>query len=621
MVSLRYLLLVSCLAHSATADFALRPALANAATEDFLAATTERVPEPLRQAITEPLEIDFALDTPWPDDLCETPAAELRFSQFDPKTRRISLHAALEPVVQAGPDDAVIACLHRSLWDVARAAVIEQLVEIWEAQREGGRVADSAPFRKLSGWQTWMFRPNFKNTNHSRAPDPRETLSSRDYLAVNVGYFLLDPEYRCRRPAMNLFLEKLLGEAFPPGSCEPFTQVVLSHSRVFIDIAPERVQDVHYLLAASGSNLVSGFGHTMIRLVVGDEAESAMENVGEHVVMAYQALTLGDLALDHIGGLLGKYPSQLFAYIFPHVLTRYTAGEMRELRSMPVTFTDEQRKLFVYRSLENFWQYSGKYRFLSHNCATESRDDLQASFYEGHKFLKDDSNSPAGIAKAMRKLGLLDMRPFQDEEAATAAGYFFPDRNRVKTIYRELREKTPDAKFQHVSNFISNSSGDYRRQFYKQLLTDDSQANMRLASEFYNFEIRVRVETYERLFKAAIKHIRKEAKKAKRNPEMEAPSYAAYMRAQEIFDAIMPWNTLPVKTGYGVPLPDEVFDADNEIHLESLQAELIGLRDQVIRRLEDHEPKLHKRHVDAIGNASFFTRESVRFQRQLVADQ
>ncbi|MFT5129635.1 MAG: hypothetical protein ACI8W8_003260 [Rhodothermales bacterium] len=617
---LRRSLFIFCLvlAESASAEFALRPAAANSATRAFLKATLDRVPPAVSEAAGEPITVDFALNAPWPDDICEAELGELQLSVWDAKTRTISLHAALEPLVQAGPAGEVIPCLHRSLWDAARGAIIEQLVEIWEASRSGGRLAESAAFRKLSGWQTWMFRPNLKNTNESRSPDPRERVSSGQFLAVNIGYFLLDPEFRCRRPAMNLYLEKQLGEAFPVGSCDPFTQVVLSHSRIFLDISPERVQDVHYLLAASGSNVVSGFGHTMIRLVVGDDKETAMENVGEHVVMAYQALTLGDLALDHIGGLLGKYPSQLFAYIFPHVLTRYTAGEMRELRSMPIAFTDEQRRLFVYRSLENFWQYSGKYRFLSHNCATESRDDIQASFYEGHKFLKDDSNSPGGIAKAMIKMDLLDLKPFEDKEAATAAGYFFPDRNRVNTIYRQLRERATDIKFIHASNFLNHSSGKYRREFYTHLLTEDPQANVRLASEFYNFEIRVRVKTYEDLFKAALKHIRKEAKKAKSNPDLKVPSYEAYLRAQEIFDAIMPWNTLPVKTGYGVPLPDEVFDAENEAYLEGLQSELIGLRDMVIGTLKDSQPKLHGRHQDSIRNASFFTRESMRFQKALI---
>lgn len=104
------------------------------------------------------------------------------------------------------------------------------------------------------------------------APDPYELSSPKEFIAVNMEYFLLDPSYACRRPALNHYLREHFGWAPQQSACEkslPFLNAGNDFARQPLgEIDPERVYEVDYLLAEANQNWVSRWGHSMLRLVI-----------------------------------------------------------------------------------------------------------------------------------------------------------------------------------------------------------------------------------------------------------------------------------------------------------------------------------------------------------------
>ena len=527
----------------------------------------------------------------------------------------IVVHEELRPFLDRSPaSDPYLESRHRTATDLARAAVIEGLALLFDRSSEPS-FCRSGPYGKLTGWQKWMLKDQWKNRNLARTPDAREAQSPEAHFAVNFGYYVLDSEFACRRPAMNLFFREKLGLVpHDDRACELNTLVFLSQTRVPVDLHPDAVQEVHYLLASPGSSMISGWGHTMIRFVVCDTGEDCMGDIMNHVVLGYQAMTIDDLSIDHIGGLLGKYPSLLFPYMFSQVESRYIAGELRELISVPVRFTETERHLFIYKCLEQYWQYSGRYRFLTHNCATETRDDFQGAFLRDAKFGKVGTLTPVGIAKKMHKSGFVDASVFEDEEKAIREGYYFPELNPVEELFADLKSLAPDLRYRKHKQFIKKSRSEYRRTVYARLIGSDVRENLRLSTLFFNFEVRIRIDAQGEMFKEAIKLITRDQKRLKKDPDASVPALDTYERVQSVFDALLPWRTIADKSGYGVPLRDEITTHENEDRLEARLEELAELRSLVDTVMAEEAPEAFAHYDGARRNVAYFAGEMDRYR-------
>src|SRR3546814_8886738 len=60
----------------------------------------------------------------------------------------------------------------------------------------------------LAGWQIGPLRFGLRlsrNAFTDRSPDPYELDSPAEFVAVNLEYFVLDPAYACRRPALHRY--------------------------------------------------------------------------------------------------------------------------------------------------------------------------------------------------------------------------------------------------------------------------------------------------------------------------------------------------------------------------------------------------------------------------------
>src|SRR5690606_2864592 len=137
-------------------------------------------------------------------------------------------------------------------------------------------LSDDPRLLDLAGWPQRVGSRGEReahNAQVARSPDPYELTSPLEFVAVNLEYFLLDPDYACRRPSLHRYFREHFGwqpaasQALAggdpirnSGSDSGPTQL-LRHDA-------EPVDDVDYLLAEANDAWDSRWGHSMLPLVV-----------------------------------------------------------------------------------------------------------------------------------------------------------------------------------------------------------------------------------------------------------------------------------------------------------------------------------------------------------------
>ena len=294
-----------------------------------------------------------------------------------------------------------------------------------------------------------------------RSPDAYEQASPAEFVAVNLEYFLLDPEYRCRRPALHDYFATHFGWAPASASCEegfPFLHAGMSRAQPVVgDIDPARVYAVHYLLAEPNREWASRWGHSMLRLVIcapGKEpGAECLLDLEHHLVLSFRAF-VDDLQLSSWDGLTGEYPSRLFILPLGQVVDEYTRLELRGLQSIPLKLSATQRAHLVRQAARLHWSYDGRYYFVSNNCAVETLRLLRIG--TGDRRLSGrESITPAGVLQILKRQGLADPQPLRDRRAAMRAGYYFDShRERQEQMLAVLGEDL-GVKFSSVEQWLA----------------------------------------------------------------------------------------------------------------------------------------------------------------------
>ena len=315
------------------------------------------------------------------------------------------------------------------------------------------RISESLNYRSLADFKG--IRNESKNELYGRIGNTLELTAVNEHFALNFTQYLLDSSYACRRPALNSFFETLTkSKAFPEGSCEKNTNIFTSAGGWKFDIDPKKVYQVHFLFASKGEEISSRWGHSMVRLVtcaperttVGPEC---LEDVSHHVILSYRA-NVDDVIINNWDGLVGKYPSQLMTFSNGEIVDEYTNGQWRELISLPIKFTEKQKDLFVLSALEHYWSYSGSYKFLTNNCATEADQLVRAVLPKNHPYHSTSSLTPLGMYNDLNRYKLTDISLVANKDKARAAGYFYPSRKvaldaafaKVKNIFGGYKDIT-----------------------------------------------------------------------------------------------------------------------------------------------------------------------------------
>lgn len=315
-------------------------------------------------------------------------------------------------------------------------------------------LSDDPRLLELAGWPQRIGgrgEPISDNGQQERSPDPYELHNPREFVAVNFEYFLLDPDYACRRPSLHQYFSEHFGwQPAHTGLCSPrlpFLNASRDYEKAPLAwIDPERVYEVDYLFAEANDNWVSRWGHSMLRLVVcapgrprGADCRLDLEH---HLVLSYRAF-VGDLQLSSWDGLTGVYPSRLFILPLSQVVDEYTKVELRDLLSVPLRLSRAEQDALVRRAVETHWSYDGRYYFLTNNCAVETLQLLRTG--TTHPALRGlDSVMPNALLDSLAARGLADLAPLADPRQALRLGYRFDSfRSRYQAMFDVLREQLP----------------------------------------------------------------------------------------------------------------------------------------------------------------------------------
>jgi hypothetical protein len=315
-------------------------------------------------------------------------------------------------------------------------------------------LSDDPRLLDLAGWPQYVGRRGAREQHNgqvARSPDSYELSNPREFVAVNLEYFLLDPSYACRRPSLASYFRQHFDWA-------PRQQQRCADSYAYLNagsdfarqplgrLDPERVYQVDFLLAEANDAWVSRWGHSMLRLVICAEGRprgpDCRLDLDQHLVLSYRAF-VGDVQLSSWDGLTGAYPSRLFVLPLAQVIDEYTKVELRSLASVPLKLTREQLDQLVGRAAEQHWSYDGDYYFISNNCAVETLKLLRSGSH--HPRLQAlDSILPNGLLEILAGRGLADRSVLDDPREALRLGYRFDSyRDRYQAMFAVLQQRLP----------------------------------------------------------------------------------------------------------------------------------------------------------------------------------
>lgn len=315
-------------------------------------------------------------------------------------------------------------------------------------------LSDDPRLLDIAGWPQYVGRRGVREQeNHqvARSPDLYELENSREFVAVNMEYFLLDPDFACRRPTLAAYYREQFSWTPPDQNTCDTTLAYLNAGNDFAKeplgkIDPERVYEVDYLLAEANDQLASRWGHSMIRLVIcapgRPRGPACRLDLDQSLVLSYRAF-IGDVQLSSWGAMIGAYPSRLFVLPLAQVVDEYTKTELRSLISVPMTLDRQEINDFVTRSIEQHWSYDGNYYFLSNNCAVENLKLLRAGT-NNPKLQTLDNIMPNGLLEVLEGRGLADSSMLKDRKEAMRLGYLFDSyRDRYQAMFDVLRKHLP----------------------------------------------------------------------------------------------------------------------------------------------------------------------------------
>ena len=231
---------------------------------------------------------------------------------------------------------------------------------------------------------------------------------------MNLEYFLLDPAYACRRPALYRYFATQFASVPPRAACAPdlvYLQVGADADlSPLLQLDPDRVYAVEYLLAEGNERPMSRWGHSMLRLVICAPGRArgpdCRLDLQYHQVLSFRAF-IDDVQISSWRGLTGSYPSRLYVLPLEQVIEEYTKVELRGLQSIPLQLDPAEIADLLERTARLHWSYDGRYYFLSNNCAVETFKLL----HDGVPRLAGEdlsSITPTGLLRRLQRAGIAD---------------------------------------------------------------------------------------------------------------------------------------------------------------------------------------------------------------------
>lgn len=530
---------------------------------DFVDQIDRLLPSEIRDRLQPQIEIEFtdwsgagAFEIPSCNSSSEIPG---KTTKKKPLSRMVSprllqISSQLIPEILKGPDaSSRFTCGHRTVYRLAMATVIQELGHLIDALNG---ISSEKYFKRLIGWKIkssltkgYLRKPKPKSTISVRSPDDQENQSISEFFSINLAYFLLDPEYPCRRPSLNGYFEKIFAFSRPV-ECRVQTRVPVrnplfksdSSQSPWLDLSPDRIYAVHLLHAEPGSALASRWGHTLFRLVgcapgrvVGPDC---LKDVSYHTVVSFSAV-IGEADSGIWKGLTGGYRSQVFLTSLKETVENYTQNEFRGLKGFPLRLTSGEKTLFISRMLELLWGYQSPYYFFSNNCKTESGELLKGVLnIPGSKWF--NPLTPGQLLEGLLKWGLLVSQALDVTSATFNANSFESRRPLLEKAFEQVSSYALDHQlggsfpWRNLADYF-NRSGPEERHVAFHAFTD---APRRILSSFALLENFIQFKKDRKLNHDAYK-------------SLETSSHSLYQEIRlELENGLLIHQP---KRGYGIP--------------------------------------------------------------------
>lgn len=566
-----------------------------------------------------------------PQDLCQLKAETDKskrpfiYGEYNHNSQTLVLNAAVVNELMRNPEASPkINCQHKSLYQQAISTIVHELAHAYDFNDHN--ISSSAEFIQHAGFKQGLLKVKNKNKEAMRPADPYELQSAVEAFAVNVEYFMMDDEFACRRPAMFDYLKSILGsDSTLKRSCALNRTVMMSTSSGFypMKLDPARIYRIDYLLAAPGKDLSSGFGHSMFRIITCAPerfdpitnktipatpfGKKCLEDRLFHLVVSYRA-NVEDATLNYLKGLTGGYPSMMFILNFGDVLDEYNRDELRDIVSYPLKLSAKEKTDFLNKVLEDHWNYRGKYKFVTNNCAVESYDLLKSAL-DRSQLDNLHSVSPKGVLEDLDRLEFVSIKGGDQETfkartdsllLAFKSAYGFKVTGNAKkdkeTLLKFVKESKSDSRKSTFQKFTERKI--IGRNLHDEML--EMKERLVTASSFSVME--------QQILRTTTSDFRKKAAEMFMNSKDE--------KIQELMKesgVVFKQNFSDLSTkGYGVPLLDEMLSRnDIEQKMVSAKEAMVNIESALKEKMPEEFAILQ-----AINdNISLFNRHSLSIRK------
>lgn len=492
--------------------------------------------------------------------------------------------AVVNELIKGRSASVLITCQHKSLYDQAISTIVHELTHAYDSNNHF--ISSSQDFVTRAGFKLGFFGFRSKNKEAMRSADSYELKNSAEAFAVNMEYFTMDPEYACRKPAMfDYFKQTFKADPFPNRNCVLNNTVMMSTASGFypMKLDANRIYRIDYLMASSGSDISSGFGHSMFRIIVcapehfdpitnknvpaTPYGPKCLEDKLFHLVVSYRA-NIEDATLNYMKGVFGGYPSMLFILSFGDVLDEYNRDELRDVVSYPLNLSTKEKESFINMVLEEHWNYRGSYKFITNNCAVESLDLLKGAL-ERVDLQEISSLTPNGVLKKLNELKLLSAKDGSVENFKAHTEQLMVALNKAYN-YKLGGNAKKDKEM--LVNFVEKTSTDERFSHF-QKFTEEKFESPDLHTEMSLLK--------ESLIKASSFSVMEQQILRTKAAEFRKKAAELFMhtddpRIKKLTDEgsrVLKQNMADLSSsGYGVPLAQEMISKQNaEIKMEEVQ--------------------------------------------------
>jgi len=431
-------------------------------------------------------------------------------------------------------------------------------------------MSDSRLFSNLAGWNALgLLKKKNKqhNRNYLRSPDRYEFTNRQEFLGVNFEFFILDPEYKCRRPNLySYFSESFETKPHDSYRCETSTKVLMTSEALqgkeaaVIDLDPKKVYQVHYLFAGKGKAIMSRWGHAMIRIIMCAPHrevvdENCLKDIAYHLVLSFRANITGT-SMSYAKGMNGSYDSLMFLLPMKDVVKEYTQGEFRDVFSVPLRLDTKQKSQMMKTILSQYWAYRGAYYFASNNCANETLKMIRLGFKDDLHIQAMTVITPNQIFDNLEKMGLGDMSVLEDRKLAVKKGYLFEAAHKkLEKAFERIVSSGAKVNFINYEKFLEESSASQRADILNHLSRMEKSVDKRkaLASAF-----KIENFLFERKQLELVGLLANFINEQKRNNTLD-PAIGKYLEEYaELQNSLLPENI--ISSGYGIPLKSEIND-------------------------------------------------------------